>query len=77
MAQKNEEVVFSDEQVEKLNNHQADTRFHPYTCCSGDKNTPNCKRASGEDEGKLIATNKGWVCPCGEYTQNWAHGIND
>jgi hypothetical protein len=21
----------------------------------------------------LIATQKGWICPCCDYTQNWAH----
>jgi DNA polymerase III delta prime subunit len=28
---------------------------------------------SDENEGILIATTDGWVCPCGEYKQDWAH----
>lgn len=26
-----------------------------------------------EDEGVLIPTTEGWVCPCGEWKQNWCH----
>ena len=26
-----------------------------------------------ENEGILIASTQGWVCPCGEYKQDWAH----
>lgn len=25
------------------------------------------------NEGILIATKEGWVCPCGYYKQDWAH----
>lgn len=28
-----------------------------------------------ENEGVLVATTEGWVCPCGEYKQNWAHAF--
>lgn len=28
-----------------------------------------------ENEGILVATTEGWVCPCGEYKQNWAHSF--
>ena len=26
-----------------------------------------------ENEGVLIATTDGWICPCSEYKQNWTH----
>lgn len=60
---------FTEEQVERLNKYQNEGRFHPFTCCSHD----GCKRGEREDEGILIATKDGWVCPCGKYKQNWAH----
>ena len=28
-----------------------------------------------ENDGVLVATTEGWVCPCGEYKQNWAHAF--
>jgi hypothetical protein len=28
-----------------------------------------------EKQGILIATNEGWVCPCGKYKQQWAHKL--
>jgi hypothetical protein len=28
---------------------------------------------SDGNDGVLIATLNGWVCPCGEYRQDWAH----
>ena len=52
--------------VAMLNLHQQDERFHPYTC-PGDFD--EC-----ENQRKLIPTNDGWVCACGKYTQDWAHG---
>lgn len=69
---------FTDEQVEKLNNFQLNSKYHPFTCGSPEEIT-ECKRAKNEGEtfeekqGILIATNDGWVCPCGKYKQNWAH----
>jgi hypothetical protein len=75
MAQENK-VIFTEEQVSELNRYQEERQFHPYTCCSGGENTPNCQRRSGKNEGILIATTEGWVCPCGEYKQYWAHDIN-
>lgn len=55
---------FSDEQVIKLNEFQKSKRFHPFTCGGCDRNR--------DDQGILIATNDGWVCPCGKYKQDWA-----
>lgn len=59
---------FTDDQVEALNKYQTGTSFHPFTCCSYD----DCKRGSQDDQGILIASNEGWVCPCGKWKQNWA-----
>jgi|AntAceMinimDraft_6_1070360.scaffolds.fasta_scaffold03539_9 hypothetical protein len=71
-------LIFSDVQVSKLNDHQTDSKSHGYTCCGGDyPNNKNCQRNSRENEGLLLATNEGWVCPCGDYKQYWAHVIND
>lgn len=64
------EVPFTQEQIDYLNLWQ-NGPVHPFTC-SG-HNIPECTRASGESEGILIATSDGWICPCGKYTQNWAH----
>lgn len=74
---------FTLEQIEKLNEYQTKGMFHPFTCCSpGD--IPECLRAckkvdgqiiKGSSDGVLIATTKGWVCPCGKYTQDWAYNF--
>jgi hypothetical protein len=67
-------VPFSDDQVAKLNEYQHDRFFHPFTCGGGNvENDPDCERQNNKGEGILIATNEGWVCPCGKYKQNWAH----
>lgn len=63
---------FTDEQVKKLNEYQNCEWVHPFTCCS-DENSPNCQRAAKTSEGLLLATTDGWICPCGQYKQNWAH----
>ena len=72
---------FTKEQVENLNKYQKSNLFHPFTCCSPE-NISECLRATkeingefikGTSDGKLIATEDGWVCPCGKYKQNWAH----
>ena len=44
---------------------------HPFTCCSHN----DCKRGEREDQGILIPSNEGWVCPCGEWKQNWCHNF--
>lgn len=56
---------FTDEQVQKLNEFQKSRKMHPYTCMG-----EFCDRSKTENEGILIATNQGWICPCGQYTQN-------
>lgn len=54
------------EQVKLLNEFQATSWMHPFTCGFRDEHP--------SDAGILIAREDGWHCPvptCG-YTQNWA-----
>lgn len=77
---------FTDEQVEKLKAWQTGfiedpessiyiesggnriygQPVHPFTCVRKE-----CDRSKRADDGILIPTNNGWVCPCGAYTQDW------
>jgi hypothetical protein len=59
--------IWSREDVDRLNAHQRDGRFHPYTCPGEHE---HCHK-----QRNLIATPHGWVCECGEYKQGWAHGV--
>jgi len=59
--------LISIEEVEKLQAHQDDGRYHPYTCCSYD----GCQRSPENNWGTLIPTQEQWVCPCGRYKQNY------
>lgn len=62
---------FSPIQVELLNEYQKSDIMHPFTCMG-----IRCKkRTEQENEGILIATEEGWICPCGQYTQLWAHAF--
>jgi hypothetical protein len=80
------EAPYTPEQVEKLKQWQTGVIIvshtpdvgdpfkgmqpvHPFTCCSHN----GCKRDEREDEGVLIPSTEGWVCPCGEWKQNWCH----
>ena len=78
---------WSPEQVENLKKYQESSWVHQFTCMGGNESTPSCKRAESarlrfdeekdvpytlENEGVLIPTESGWVCPCGEYRQSWA-----
>jgi hypothetical protein len=61
---------YTEEELKKINDFQNMGLVHPYTCCGGDDTTPDClRRKNGPTEGTLIATNDGWICPCGQYTQ--------
>lgn len=76
--------MITQEEADRLNQNQAKTSFHPYTCC-GPQEIAECKRNkaykdrwegkdvdfSRENEGVLIATTEQWVCPCGKYTQQY------
>jgi hypothetical protein len=58
---------FTKVQINHLWDYQLSGRMHPFTCGKRD-NHP-------ENEGILVPTFDGWVCPvdgCG-YTQDWAH----
>jgi len=60
---------FTDEQVIKLNEYQHAGKFHPFTGIPKDMGS---RRDCPDAECLLKATNAGWVCPCGDYTQDWA-----
>ena len=62
---------FAADQVAKLNEFQELGFIHPFTCCS--KIGQHCERINGSGNGTLIATAKGWICPCGHFTQDWAY----
>lgn len=72
-------VPFTQEEIDRFNNHQAEhNKHHPYTCGSPTE-IPECFRKNNigetieEREGMLKATTEGLVCPCGKYVQNWFH----
>lgn len=56
--------------IQELKDRQNDSRLHPYTC---DRKHDECEvKESPRDlskDGVLIPTSKGWICPCGNYTQ--------
>ena len=76
---------FTEEQVKLLNEYQSLGIMHQFTCTGqlklqqveiteGVFKTVNEKtREDCPNEGTLIATTDGWVCPCGQYKQDWAH----
>jgi hypothetical protein len=67
---------FTAVQVQGLNEYQTGTDFGhkmpPFTC--GNRGDGQHGEEGG-DKGVLIATEQGWVCPCCEYTQDWAHSF--
>lgn len=68
------EKTFTEEQVKHLNEQQQSGKVHPYTC---DRRSMNCCQVRvNEGDGILLATTDGWICPCGNYRQNWAHSTN-
>lgn len=52
---------FTSAQVEAMNAYQEAGMFHPFTCGNDSRHR------------NLVATEKGWICPDCDYTQNWAH----
>lgn len=60
---------FTEDQVESFNAYQKSGKFHPFTCCSGNRTDEN----HTDDEGLLVCTLDGIVCPYCDYTQDWAH----
>ena len=69
-------TLWTDEQIEHLRRRQADRTLHPYTC-GGLGPDDVCHRARGVDDGVLIPTREGFVCPCGEYRQEWVHDADN
>ena len=66
-----EKTNWTEEVVNKLNEQQKNPNLHPYTC---DRKSLKCQtRQFLAKDGVLIATKQGWVCPCGECKQDWAH----
>jgi hypothetical protein len=59
---------FTEEQVKNLNEYQASGQLHPFTCGG-----TYCGDRSKHEGGLLEATRSGWICPCKQYSQNWAH----
>ena len=60
------------EEVGRLNKEQKRNDRHPYTC---DRRAKQCEvnqtPRDYKKDGVLIATENGWVCPCGKYKQNY------
>jgi len=52
---------WTDEQVKKLEERQANEMMHPYNCICGEE---------------LIPTNDGWICPVCGYQQKWCHKVD-
>jgi hypothetical protein len=63
--------MFTPDEVESLNAYQESGVFHPFTCGSG--NRMDERHLDGE--GLLVATEAGWICPCCDYKQDWAHDL--
>lgn len=65
-----EDGVSIEEKVELLNEQQTLSAIHPLTC---NRVHEGCETKEFPDDyskdGVLIATENGWVCPCGKYTQ--------
>lgn len=60
---------WSDIQIAFLETRQTSPNIHPYTC---NRESPKCeKKADPNKDGVLKATKDGWICPCGEYKQDW------
>lgn len=66
------ESPFTPEQVKQFNRWQK-APVHPYTCRG--HGITECERNKGLSEGILTATTNYWICPCGKYTQDWAHSF--
>lgn len=69
MATEKITAPFTEAQIKELIAFQA-SAGHPFTCGGA-----NCVRSERADDGILIPRREGWVCPCGKYTQNWAHAF--
>lgn len=59
---------FTKDICEKLNKYQSNDRIHPFTC---DNSSCGYEKYREYNGGNLIATEKGWICPCDKYKQDW------
>ncbi len=59
--------VFTLEEVKSLNAYQRADVGHPFTCCWNSRD-----RNHLDEEGVLVATERGWICLYCDYTQDWA-----
>lgn len=66
---------FTPEQVEALNEYQESNFMHAFTC--GRSGEAGCLNGGKDQNRDLIATCDGWVCPCGNYKQDWAHAFTE
>jgi hypothetical protein len=70
---------FTEDEIKIINDSQDHGMVHPYTCCSPDKLAADCMRRNDsgstfkENQGILIATKDGMICPCGKYKQDWVY----
>ncbi len=54
--------------------------YHPYTCGGNRCDAAHVKYAKengDRDEGLLVATVGGWICPVCDYKQDWAWAPED
>jgi hypothetical protein len=61
---------FTEEQCKKINEFQKSGKFHPLTCDRKHKNCEVNNMNEDRQDGVLIATEDGLICPCGKYKQN-------
>ena len=61
---------FTPEQVVALNEFQVSDESHPFTCAN--RGGGNHAEWNG-DQGVLVATVHGWICPFCDYRQDWAY----
>ena len=64
----NSNNMWSQEKIDELNWRQENAPVKPLTC---DRSAIECEVTLSPStcEGVLIATENGWVCPCGKFKQ--------
>lgn len=63
--------MITQEQIDALNRHQTERRFHPFTC-GNRRGSPEWKATHLDGEGVLVATLDGWRCPYCDYRQDFS-----
>ena len=59
---------FTNYQIDLLNSYQNDNKYHPFTCPDD-----GCNKRKRLDNGKLLVSKEGLICPCGKYKQDYAN----